>query len=82
MGLRRLAEQLEALEKQSRYPYIYGPSLQELSARVPELQYLHPLNAVTAASKGIRGALYRRKVEKARVKSKQSCGQSRRTTPR
>ena len=60
------AEQLKALEKQSRYPYSYAPSLQELTARIPELQYVHPVNAVMAANKAIRGAVYRRKVEKAR----------------
>ena len=60
------AEELAALEEASRYPYTYAPSLQELSARVPELQYLHPVNAISAAHKAIRGALYRRKVEKAR----------------
>jgi hypothetical protein len=61
-----LAEQLEALEKESRFPYSYAPSLQELSARIPGLQYLHPVNAIVAANKAIRGALYRAKVEKAR----------------
>jgi hypothetical protein len=60
------AEQLRALEKQSRYPYSYAPSLQELSARIPGLQYVHPVNAVMAANNAIRGALYRAKVEKAR----------------
>jgi hypothetical protein len=60
------AEELAALEEESRYPYTYAPSLQELSARVPELQYLHAVNAISAAHKAIRGALYRRKVEKAR----------------
>jgi hypothetical protein len=60
------AEELAAFEKQSRYPYIYAPSLQELSAHIPQLQYLHPVNAIMAANKAIRGALYRAKVEKAR----------------
>ena len=60
------AEQLKALEKQSRYPYSYAPSLQELSAHIPQLQYLHPVNAIMAANKAIRGALYRAKVAKAR----------------
>ena len=60
------AEQFKAFEKQSRCPYSYAPSLQELSARTPELQYLHPVNAIMAAHKAIRGALSRAKVEKAR----------------
>ena len=61
-----LAEQLEALEKETSFPYGYAPSLQELSARIPGLQYVHPVNAIMAANKAIRGALYRAKVEKAR----------------
>jgi hypothetical protein len=60
------AEQLAALDKESRFPYSYAPSLQELTAGMPALQYSHPVNAVMAADKAIRGALYRRKVEKAR----------------
>ncbi len=60
------AEELAAFEKESRFPYSYAPSLQELSARIPGLQYVHPVNAIAAASKGIRGALYRRRAEKAR----------------
>jgi hypothetical protein len=60
------AEELEAFDKQFRFPYSYAPSLQELTARIPELQYLHPVNAILAANTAIRGALYRRKVEKAR----------------
>lgn len=63
---RTFAEELKELEKQSRYPYSYAPSLQELVARIPGLQYAHPVNAVMAAHKAIRGALYRAKVEKAR----------------
>ncbi len=61
-----LAEQLVTLDKESRFPYSYAPSLQELSTRIPGFQYLHPVNAVMAAHKAIGGALYRRKVEKAR----------------
>jgi hypothetical protein len=61
-----LAEQLEALEKEIDFPYGYAPSLQELSARIPGLQYVHPVNAIMAANKAIRGKLYRAKVEKAR----------------
>ena len=60
------AKQYKAFEKQSRIPYNLAPSLQELSARMPGLQYFHPVNAVMAANKAIRGALYRAKVEKAR----------------
>jgi hypothetical protein len=60
------AEEYEAFEKQSRRPYSLAPSLQELSARMPGLQHLHPVNAIMAANKAIRGALHRAKVEKAR----------------
>ncbi len=61
-----LAEQLVELDKESRFPYSYAPSLQEITAGMPALQYFHPVNAVMAAHKAIGGALYRRKVEKAR----------------
>jgi len=61
-----LNELLAAYVKQSDFPYVYAPSLQELSARVPGLQYLHPVNAVMAANKAIRGAVNRHKAEKAR----------------
>ncbi len=44
----------------------YAPSLQELETRVRALQYLHPVNAVVAANKAIRGAVNRAKVKKAR----------------
>ena len=60
------AEEYKAFEKLSRRPYSLAPSLQELSARMPGLQYLHPVNAIMAANKAIRGASYRAKVEKAR----------------
>jgi hypothetical protein len=58
------AEQLKALEERSRYPYVYAPSLQELSAHSAALQYLHPVNAIGAVKKAVRGALYRHKVGK------------------
>ncbi len=61
-----LAEQLVALDKESRFPYSYAPSLQEITAGIPALQYAHPVNAIMAVHKAIGGALYRRKVEKAR----------------
>ncbi len=50
------AEQLKASEKEGR----------DLAASVPNLQYLHPVNAVLGAHKAIRKALYNRKVSKAR----------------